>query len=163
VSATDAATTRRAARTYEVSVTRRIEAPAEKVYAVFADYREAHPKILPPRFFVDLSVEEGGHGAGTTLVVKGRFAGRTRSMRGIVTEPEPGRRLVEIYPDERTVTTFAVDPEPGEEACTVTISTVLPTRRGAAGWIERSIVRRLLKRAYAEELDLLAAYVARSG
>ena len=153
-------TTGRAPRTHEVSVTRRIAAPAEKVYAVFADYREAHPRILPPSFFVGLTVVEGGHGAGTTVIVTGRFAGRTRAMRGVVTEPEPGRRLVESYPDERTVTSFVVDREPDEEACRVTISTVLPNRRGPAGWIERRIVRRLLNRVYAEELDLLAAYVA---
>lgn len=149
------------ARTFEVFVTRRVKAPAERVYAVFADYREAHPKILPPSFFAGLTVEEGGHGAGTIVVVTGRFAGRTRAMRGVVTEPEPGRRLVESYPEERTVTTFVVDGESGGEACRVTISTVLPTRRGPGGWIERRIVRRLLNRVYAEELELLAAYVAR--
>jgi hypothetical protein len=122
--------------------------------------RDAHPKILPPSFFVGLSVQEGGYGAGTIVMVEGRFAGRIRAIRGIVTEPEPGRRLVESYPDERMVTSFLVDPEPGENACRVTISTVLPKRGGPVGWIERAIVRRLLGRVYGEELDLVAEYVS---
>jgi len=146
------------ARTFEISATRRIEAPAAAVYEVFADYREAHPKILPPSFFTGLTVEEGGHGAGTVLVVTGKFAGRTRALRGIVTEPEPGRRLVETYPDDRTVTTFVVDPARGD-ACLVTIASVFPARWGPIGWIERAVIRRLLRRVYAEELDLVSAYV----
>jgi len=149
-----------AAPTWEFSQTRRIDAPAAKVYGVFADYREAHPKVLPPSFFVGLSVEEGGYGAGTVVVVEGRFAGRIRAIRGIVTEPEPGRRLVESYPDERMVTSFLVDPQPSEDACRVTISTVFPKRGGPLGWVERAIVRRLLRRVYAEELDLVAEYVS---
>lgn len=127
---------------------------------MFADYREAHPKILPPSFFVGLSVEEGGYGAGTVVVVEGKFAGRVRAIRGIVTEPEPGRRLVESYPADGTVTSFVVDAEPGDDACRVTISTVFPRRRGPLGWIERALVRRVLRKVYREELDLVAAYVA---
>lgn len=150
-----------AARTFEVAVTHRIAAPAEAVYGVFADYCEAHPRILPPSFFVGMDVEQGGYGAGTIIDVKGRFAGRTRVIRGIVTEPEPGRLLVESYPAERMVTSFRVAPEPGDEASMVTISTVMPRRWGPVGWIEERIVRRLLSRVFTEELDLVAAYLAR--
>jgi uncharacterized protein YndB with AHSA1/START domain len=149
-----------AGRTFEVSATRRIAAPAEDVYRVFADYREAHPRILPPSFFVGLAVEEGGYGAGTTVLVTGRFAGRTRAIRGHVTEPEPGRLLVESYPEERMVTSFRVAPEPGGEASFVTISTRFPRRWGPAGWLEERVVRRLLSRVYAEELDLVSAYLS---
>lgn len=147
------------ARTFELSSSRRIAAPAEQVYAVFADYREAHPHILPPDFFVGMTVEEGGYGAGTVVIVQGRFAGRTRSMRGVVTEPEPGRLLVESYPDDGVVTSFRVDPASDGDATDVTISSVFPRRRGPLGWIERKLVRRLLGRVYAEELDRVAAYV----
>ena len=152
-----------AARTFEVVGTRRIPAPAAAVYGVFADYREAHPRILPPSFFVGLTVVEGGHGAGTVIDVAGRFAGRTRVIRGVVTEPEPGRLLVESYPAERMVTSFRVVPEPGGEASMVKISTVMPRRWGPVGWIEERIVRRLLSRVFAEELELVAAYLARGG
>lgn len=151
------------ARTFEVSATRRIEARAEAVYAVVADYREAHPRILPPGFFTGLTVEEGGYGAGTTFLVEGRFAGRTRTLRGVVTEPEPGRLLVESYPDDRMQTSFRVIPEPGGEASSVTISSVFPRRRGPIGWIEERVIRRLLARVYLEELDLMASYLAAGG
>jgi hypothetical protein len=133
------------------------------VYGVFADYREAHPRILPPSFFVGMTVKEGGYGAGTVIDIKGRFAGRTRIIRGVVTEPEPGRRLVEGYPAERMATSFRVVSEPGGEASMVTISTVMPRRWGPVGWLEERIVRRLLSRVYAEELDLVAAYLAQGG
>lgn len=145
--------------TYAVSTSRRIDAPAERVYAVFADYREGHPKILPSRYFTGLSVEEGGYGAGTRLVVEMRVGGRIRTLRGTVTEPEPGRRLVETYPADRTETAFLVIPRPHENACDVTISTVFPKRWGPIGWLERHIVRRLTDRIYSEELQLLADYV----
>ncbi len=149
---------REGTRAFEVSLARRIEAPAERVYAVFADYREAHPRVLPPSFFTGLDVEEGGYGAGTKLVVHAKAGGRTRSLRGVVTEPEPGRLLVESYPGDRTVTSFLVEPE-GPDACRVTLSTRMPWRRGPLGWIERAIVRRMMRRAYAEELALVAEYV----
>ena len=147
-------------RTFEVSATRHIDAAADAVYGVFADYRVAHPRILPPRFFVGLSVEAGGYGAGTVVLVTGRFAGRTRVIRGIVTEPEPGRLLVESYPEERMVTSFHVLPA-GSARSEVTISTVMPRRWGILGWIEERVVRRLLSGVFTEELDLVAAYLAR--
>lgn len=152
----------RETRTYEVAVARQIDAPAARVYAVFADYREAHPRILPPRFFSGLEVEDGGYGAGTRLVVRTKFGGRTRVIRGIVTEPEPGRRLVETYPGDRMETSFLVEPRSGEHACSVRIATTFPRHRGPIGWIERRLVRRLLHRVYADELDLLAAYLRRT-
>lgn len=152
-----------AGRTFEISATRAIAAPPAAVYGVFADYREAHPRILPPGFFAGLTVVEGGHGASTVVDVHGRFAGRTRTIRGIVTEPEPGRLLVESYPAERMVTSFRVLPESGGVASRVTISTVMPRRWGPLGWIEERVVRRLLARVFAEELELVAAYLARGG
>jgi len=151
------------ARTFEIAATRSIPAPAEAVYRVFADYREAHPRVLPPRFFSGLKVEEGGYGAGTVVLVEGRFAGRTRVIRGVVSEPEPGRLLVESYPAEQTVTSFRVTPEPGNGGSRVTISTVMNRRRGIVGWIEARVVRRLLERVYDEELELVTKYVAARG
>ena len=65
-----------AGRTFEISATRRIAAPPEAVYGVFADYREAYPRILPLSFSVGLDVVEGGHGMGTVIDVSGKFAWR---------------------------------------------------------------------------------------
>jgi hypothetical protein len=150
------------ARTFQIAVTRRIHAPPDAVYRVFADYREAHPRILPPSFFVGLELQEGGYGAGTVVLVKSRFAGRTRTIRGIVTEPEPGRLLVESYPEENMVTSFRVDPA-GLSTSSVTISTELQRRGGVSGWVEEKFVRWLLSRVFAEELDRVAAYLAQAG
>jgi hypothetical protein len=163
MSSTDLPTGAKSKRTFEVSMSRQIAAPAAAVYGVFADYREAHPRILPPRFFVGLTVEQGGYGAGTIIQVAGRFAGRTRVIRGVVTEPEPGRLLVESYPAERMVTSFRVLPGGRGESSEVTISTVLPRRWGPLGWVEERIVRRLLPGVFAEELELVAEYLAGGG
>jgi hypothetical protein len=46
-----------------------IPARPEAIYAVLADYREAHPAILPKPYFTELKVEEGGQGAGTVIHV----------------------------------------------------------------------------------------------
>jgi len=146
-------------RTFEVAVTRRVDAPSEAVYRVFADYQTAHPRILPRRFFVGLQVEQGGYGAGTIILVEGRF-GKPRIIRGIVTEPEPGRLLVESYPEQRMVTSFRVLPA-GNDASEVTISTAMPRRSGLLGWIEERFVRRLLSRVFVEELGLVAEFLTR--
>ena len=149
--------------TFQVAATRRIEATPGRIYSVFADYLDAHPRILPPSFFEGMTVEEGGYGAGTVVRVAGRFGGRRREMRGVVTEPEPGRRLVESYPDDRMVTAFLVEPVDGGRASEVTISTSLPRRPGIVGWLEERLVRRLLTRVYGEELDLLVQYLDSTG
>lgn len=127
--------------------------PAAAVYAVLADYRDGHPRILPPRYFRDLRVERGGYGAGTLIRFAMRAFGRTRHERASISEPEPGRVLVETGLDSGVVTTFTVEPHPG--GCTVTIATEITVRRGIAGALERRLVTRLLSRVYAEELKLL--------
>ena len=73
---------------------RPIAAPASQVYAYFADYRDHHPRLLPSAFS-DNRVEQGGIGAGTVVSFKTTVAGRTQSYRVYVTEPVPGRVMVE--------------------------------------------------------------------
>jgi len=96
--------------THRVSETAIIDAPAEHVYAIIADYRDGHPRILPRPPFHDYEVEEGGQGAGTIVRFKMTAMGRTQAFRAAITEPEPGRVLVETYFDSQTVTTFTVVP-----------------------------------------------------
>lgn len=135
-----------------------IDAPAETVYGVFADYRVGHPGILPKKHFSGWEVESGGQGAGTVVRFRMRVLGATRLARAVVTEPEPGRVLVESYPADDVVTTFTVDPLPGGRS-RVTIVSDIPRRRGIAGWIEGMLVPRALRPIFAEELRLLAEYV----
>ena len=140
------------------SVQRRIEARADDVYAVIADFREHHPMILPPEFS-DVVVEEGGLGAGTVHRFTLTLGGRPRASRVRVDEPEPGRVLTEREIGGNLVTTFTVDALP--HGCTsVTIATTWETP-GLRGVVERLVAPRLLRRLYAEELTLLDRYVRR--
>jgi hypothetical protein len=51
----------------QVTASAEIDAPAQRVYSILADYREGHPRILPKEYFPFLQVEQGGIGAGTRL------------------------------------------------------------------------------------------------
>ena len=142
--------------TYRVSAVRRIDAAPERVFDILADYRVGHPAILPKRFFTGLEVEQGGYGAGTVIRYGMRAAGRVTRARAAVTEPVPGRVLVETdLGDRGIVTTFTVAPA-GEGRSEVEFATDLPSRGGLLGVLERMFVRRYLRRVYAEELQLLA-------
>jgi hypothetical protein len=130
-----------------------IQAPAAIVYEVLADYREHHHRVLPESF-VDFKVESGGRGAGTVMTFKTKNGGLTRSWRGVASEPEPGRRLVETY-DNGTVTTFYVDPVDG--GTRLRIETVW-TPKGLQGLVERLLAPSMLKGVYVKELDNIDAY-----
>jgi hypothetical protein len=45
-----------------VSVSAIIHAPAARVYDILADYRQHHPRIVPPEYFRKIEVVEGGVG-----------------------------------------------------------------------------------------------------
>jgi len=148
-----------------VAVARSVPAPPAAVYDLLADYRGGHPRVLPPQYFRDLTVEEGGIGAGTVIRVTMRVAGATRTMRMLVTEPEPGRVLVETDPQSGTTTTFTVDAQPADpDRAQVTIATDFTTARGGlAGTLESFMTRMMLRRIYALELTQLAAVVRQAG
>ena len=140
------------------SVERRIEAPADAVYAVIADFRDHHPRILPPAFS-DIVVEEGGVGAGTVHRFTLTLGGRPRTSRVRVDEPEPGRVLTEREVGGTMVTAFTVDALP--HGCSrVTITTTWQTP-GLRGVVERMVAPRMLRRLYADELTRLDRYVRR--
>lgn len=140
---------------FRISAVRRIDAPPERVFGILADYRVGHPSILPKRFFTGLEVEQGGYGAGTVIRYGMRAAGRINRARAAVTEPVPGRVLVETdLGDRGVVTTFTVSPA-DNGATEVEFATDLLSRAGFLGILERAFVRRYLKRVYAEELQLL--------
>ena len=140
-----------------VSATARINAAPDRVYRIIADYRHGHPTILPKQFR-NLVVEAGGLGAGTIISFEIRAFGMTRTLRASITEPQPGRVLVESNMDpDPSVTTFTVEPADDGRASDVTIETRLGTKGGIAGSIERSMSSRFLKSLYREELALLEA------
>ena len=137
-----------------------IQAPPERVYEVIRDYREHHPRILPPKYFRNLTVTEGGEGAGTHASVEMRVLGASRTLRFVVSEPAPGRVLVEATPDGSTVTTFTVEPASGGTATRLTFSTEFTTREGFAGAIERTMTQVMLRHIYRKEMRQLAEYIA---
>lgn len=128
-----------------------LDLPARTAYGIIADYREGHPRILPPNVFVGFAVESGGRGTGTLIRFRMKAGGRTRTIRASIAEPEPGRVLTETDLDTGAVTTFTVDASPDGASCHVTIGTVW-TGRGLAGLVERLLAPRGLRRIYAEAL-----------
>jgi hypothetical protein len=134
------------------SAERTIPAPAAAVYALLADYRDGHPRILPPDFS-DLTVLRGGVGAGTEIRFALRLAGRKQTVEACVDEPAPGRVLSESYQEKNAVTRFTVDPV-GDQS-RVRIETSWESSRGLAGLLERLIAPRLFRDLYAKELDLI--------
>jgi hypothetical protein len=51
-----------------------------------------------------------GLGAGTVIRFQMTLLGRTDDCHSVITEPEPGRVMVETETIRNTVTTFTVDP-----------------------------------------------------
>jgi hypothetical protein len=133
-----------------------IPARRERVYALIANYHDGHPRIVPKQFS-GLVVEQGGTGAGTVIRFQMSTFGRKQTFRAAVTEPEPGRVLVETDLDANgAVTTFTVDQGPAPADSRVTISTELKVRSGFLGMIEKSLSTLLLRPMYVRELENLA-------
>lgn len=128
-----------------------VQAPAEAVYAVFADYHEGHPSVLPRPPFGRLVVEQGGAGAGTVFTVQTRQGLAMRTFRMRVTEPQPGRLLMESDVDSDLTSTFEVEPVDGGRGARVTITTRW-TRGGVQGFVERLLLPRLARPIYAKEI-----------
>jgi hypothetical protein len=141
----------------QVSVSRVIAARPEVIYAIFADYVQGHPSILPKPYFKSLVVERGGYGAGTVIRVEMVVWGSQQSMRLLVSEPQPGRVLQEEDPELGLVTTFTHTPLGDGSRTEVTIATTWRWKPGLAGLIERWITPLAARRIYREELALVAA------
>ena len=141
----------------EITVEREqvINAPASTVYACIADFREHHPHFLPPAFS-NYRVEEGGVGAGTVISYKLKAGGRTRAVRSLVAEPEPGRVLTESDTLSSIVTSFTVTPQ-GDRAL-VHISSRWTGAGGIGGFFERTFAPPVLRRIYEDELARLDDY-----
>ncbi len=141
---------------HTISASAIIPARRERVYSLLANYHDGHPRILPKQFS-RLVVEQGGVGAGTTIRFQMSVLGKKQTLRAEITEPEPGRVLVETYLDStQAVTTFTVDPSGAPADSRVTISTELPVRGGFLGKIERVMTTLMLRPIYRKELENLA-------
>lgn len=146
-------------QTFKLSESALIEAPAAVVYGILADYRNSHPLILPKPYFQFLEVERGGVGAGTVINFEMRVMGRAQKFRAEVTEPEPGRVLVESN-ESGSVTSFIVDHVAGGKKSRLEISSELRVRDGIAGALERFMTAAALRPIYVKELALVASLAA---
>jgi Polyketide cyclase / dehydrase and lipid transport len=140
-----------------------LDVSAQVVYDIIADYRIGHPEIAPKPYFQGIEVESGGVGAGTLITVTMRVLGTTSTMRQRVSEPVPGRVLVESNVDGTLDTTFTVTPADGgdERRATVSITTLMQAHSGVRGSVERWITPRILRPIYQKELQLLEALAKR--
>jgi hypothetical protein len=139
----------------QVGAERVVGAPAEQVYRYLADYREHHPKFLPPAFS-GFQLEQGGIGEGTVFRVRVTTSGRTRDFHMQVWEPQPGRTLTENDLDSSLITTFTVEPQ--GNGSRVRIDTVWDGAGGVGGFFERLFAPMALRRLYADELERLDQY-----
>ena len=141
---------------FRVEASALVPAPPPVVYGILADYRVGHPGILPPEYFRDFVVEQGGRGAGTVIRFRMVGMGTSRTTRGRVEESEPGRVLTERY-ETGAVTAFTVDPEGAGSR--VTFTTVW-SASGLRGLVEGVMAPPFLRRVYARELANLARAAA---
>lgn len=144
-------------KSYTVTASARINAPAALVYSIIADYRDGHPHILPNPPFLGLEVEHGGVGAGTIITFQMRIYGTMQSFRASVAEPRPGQELVETNLEAGgATTTFIVAPIEQGQASEVSIMTEGTTARsGVFGALEEKLATLFLRRVYLRELGLL--------
>jgi hypothetical protein len=139
-----------------IAATAVIPARRDRVYSLISNYNDGHQRILPKQFS-NLTVEQGGVGAGTVIRFQMSMFGKKQTFRAAITEPEPGRILVETNLDSNgAVTTFTVNPGHAPADSNVTISTELPVRSGFLGRIERTLSTLLLRPMYVQELQNLA-------
>ena len=143
-----------------VSFSAQVPAPPARVYAVLSDYHVHHPAIVPKDAFRRVDVIKGGKGAGTRFELEMVMMGRTTVAQFDVTEPEPGRVMVETMLDQSLATTFTMDPIDGGRATQLTFATdytlpggiFLPLLR----WMAGSAIRRI----YQREMANIAQYIA---
>lgn len=143
---------------FEASAT--IHASPAVVWDILTDYRNGHPKILPPQAFSDFTVLEGGKGAGTVISFVFRVAGARRAVRSFVSEPQPGSVLMEAEHDGATVTNFTLAAVDEGRQTRLTITTVQRGSPGVRGAIERlfmPMVAPAMQRIYQDEMQRLDA------
>lgn len=136
-----------------------IDARPEAVYAVVSDYHVGHAAIVPKPYFTPLIVEKGGKGEGTVLRGSVKVFGNEYPFHQLVTEPEPGRVLVETDIDTGQWTRWTFEAQNGGKATRVTITSDFPPSAGIVGWLERFTKPAITRNIYNQELRNLAEYV----
>lgn len=142
----------------KASAERTIEAPAERVRELVADYAKVRPEILTEHYR-DYAVVDGGVGAGTKVHwILQATSKRSRDVLATVTQPETGT-LVEADENSSMVTTWTVR-ESGTGSL-VRVETTWQGAGGIGGFFERTFAPGGLQRIYDGVLGKLAEVAAR--
>lgn len=136
-----------------------VPASAEEVYAILRDFEVKHPAILPKPYFDKVEVLEGGQGEGTVYLLEMNVFGARTKNRMEVSEPEPGRVLMERDPTAGLTTLMRVEPVNGGQASRVTIKTDFTASPGWRGFMEKLMNPPITRHIYKKELQKLADYV----
>ena len=134
------------------------DVPAAVLYEIIADYDEGHAAIVPPQYFAPLVVKEGGQGAGTVVEVTAKVLGQQRVMMMTVSEPEPGRVLVEEDAEQGVRTAFTVDPVTADR-CRLTLTTHGRPVPGLRGLIENRLNPMIMGRVMEAEFVQINNYL----
>src|SRR5690348_6271462 len=113
--------------TFHFAHQRLLNAPADILYRCPADYtphHRHHPEGFLPTAYTRLEVLRGGVGAGTIIRFTARVGGRSMTRTQEVSEPQPGRVLVESGGGEAS--TFTLEPR-GESTLLRIETTLQPT------------------------------------
>lgn len=135
-----------------------INAPAQTLYNIMADYRVGHAAVLPP-VFKELTVEKGGVGAGTVIRVRTEMMGQSFNYHMVVTEPQPGRLLVETDINTGLSSSFRFEPLNGGAQTRMTIASEFVPSPGLKGVLERLMTPVMMRRIFTQEMHNVAAYV----
>jgi len=141
-----------------VEVAAVIEAQPQEIYAVLADYRNGHPRIVPKEYLRDLEVEVGGYGAGTVIRFHVRAFGIERSARSTISEPEPGRVLVETETTSNIVTTYTLTPQ-SEGKTMLQIASAWQVSHNPFVALQQAFYPKLMRSMDAKELELIVAFM----
>jgi hypothetical protein len=137
-----------------------LQARPETIWQVITDYQNAHRAILPKPYFKDMVVEQGGIGAGTIIHTTMTVWGQHYSFHQLVSEPEPGRVLVETDMATGQYSSFTLDALNGGQQTRVTITSVFPREAGIQGWLQSLMQPAITRHIYKKELQNLALYLA---
>jgi len=142
-----------------IAATATIPASPERIWRVLTDYRVHHPAILPKDVFRELTVLQGGNGAGTKFRLTMRMGGKDHVSEIDVTTPRPGSVLVEAADDGSVVTTFTLVPADGGRATTLTFDTDYTLPAGFLLPLMRWVTNKVLGGLYKREMDQLTVYL----
>jgi Polyketide cyclase / dehydrase and lipid transport len=134
---------------------RLVNHPTDFVHNLFADFVNHHPKFLPPQF-TELQLEAGGYGAGTVYNFTSLFGGQVRAFKMLVSEPQPGKVMIEHDQLSTLETTFTFTPEGTRTR--ITFETVWESAGGLMGALEAWFAPAMMRRLYQDELNRFERY-----